>query len=98
VISYCLSDVAETVAVHLRTQLVRSEFILAEYVEAAEALLGGIERECAHAAEDRSGPISSPGAPRKRRCCCDEGGVMSARCPEGRRATHGVDYGENRTM
>src|SRR5262249_55972178 len=45
VISYCLSDVAQTVAVLLRTQLLRGEITLAEYIEGAEALLRGIERE-----------------------------------------------------
>jgi 3'-5' exonuclease len=45
VISYCLSDVAQTAAVLLRTQLLRGELTPAEYVEAAEALLRGIEGE-----------------------------------------------------
>ena len=45
VIAYCLSDVAQTIAVLLHAQILRGELTLAEYVEAAEALLRGIERE-----------------------------------------------------
>src|SRR5262249_46434911 len=44
-LAYRLRDVAQPVALLLRTQLLRGELTLAEYVEAAEALLRGIERE-----------------------------------------------------
>lgn len=43
--AYCLSDVAQTVAVFLRVQLLRGELTREAYTEAVRALLDGIERD-----------------------------------------------------
>ncbi|WP_437980420.1 hypothetical protein [Sorangium sp. So ce117] len=43
--AYCLSDVAQTAALFLRTQLLRGELAPGAYIAAMEALIAAIERE-----------------------------------------------------